>query len=318
MYKTIADRMEGCSKIILVHGNADMDAIGSAFAISEAFGDSVIFAPNGVDRVAKKVADKLGIVIVEDAAIEDYDCVVVVDTSSPEQLSSSNGPVVPDDAIVIDHHKPSGKWNVSTMLCDTSKVACTQIVYRIIKAGGKELTRTIALALLGGMITDGGHFQFSTIELLRDFADIMEEAGIEMDEAFDLTRSNVGMSERVAILKCLGRSRFERLGDMVVAIAIGGSFEASCCKALMMCGADVAFVASQREDVFRVSARCTQDIVRRGLHLGEILQGLGGETCTEGGGHGGAAGMSGTGDAEAMLNMCMRKTMDVFREINKT
>ena len=57
MYKTVADRLENCSKVILVHGNADMDAIGSAFALSEAFGDVTIYAPNGIDRVAKMVAD---------------------------------------------------------------------------------------------------------------------------------------------------------------------------------------------------------------------------------------------------------------------
>ena len=37
MYKTVADRLENCSKVILVHGNADMDAIGSAYAISSCF-----------------------------------------------------------------------------------------------------------------------------------------------------------------------------------------------------------------------------------------------------------------------------------------
>ncbi len=36
---------------------------------------------------------------------------------------------------------------------------------------------------------------------------------------------------------------------------------------------------------------------------------------SDGGGHGGAAGLTGIGDAEAMLNICMSKTMDTFREI---
>ena len=59
MYKTVADRLENCSKVILVHGNADMDAIGSAYALALAFGDATIYAPNGIDRVAKMVADKM-------------------------------------------------------------------------------------------------------------------------------------------------------------------------------------------------------------------------------------------------------------------
>ena len=317
MYKTVADRLENCSKVILVHGNADMDAIGSAYALSLACGDATIYAPNGIDRVAKMVADKMDIPIHEKADLSQFERVIVVDTSSPEQLSNGTEMDFPDDTIVIDHHVPSGKWNEEYTLCDTTKVACTQIILRIIKASGKTITKEIGLALIGGMITDGGHFQFSTSELLRDFADVMDEAGIDMDEAFALTKSEIGMSERIAMMKCVERSRFERVGDMIVAVAIGGSFEASGCRALLTSGADVAFVASQRDDSFRLSARTTQDIMRRGLHLGEILKGLGTETCTEGGGHGGAAGMSGIGDAEAMLHMCMKRTMDVFRDIKK-
>lgn len=40
---------------------------------------------------------------------------------------------------------------------------------------------------------------------------------------------------------------------------------------------------------------------------------------SDGGGHGGAAGINGTGDVEAMLMICMENTMDVMRDIrNRT
>ena len=51
---------------------------------------------------------------------------------------------------------------------------------------------------------------------------------------------------------------------------------------------------------------------------GEILNGIGEETLTDGGGHNAAAGMTGTGDAEAMLHICMQRTMDEFRRIKKS
>jgi nanoRNase/pAp phosphatase (c-di-AMP/oligoRNAs hydrolase) len=105
---------------------------------------------------------------------------------------------------------------------------------------------------------------------------------------------------------------------MVVAVAIGGSFEASSCRALTLAGADVVFVGSQRDEEFRISARATQDMVRKGVHLGNIMGELSGETHTEGGGHGGAAGLSGVGDAEAMLHMCMTRTMNEFRRIKNS
>lgn len=317
MYSTVADRLKDGKKVILVHGNADMDAIGSAYAISRTFGNCDIYAPAGIDRIAKTVIEKMNIPVLEECDISDYDLVVAVDTSSPEQYKPKEIEV-PEGSIVIDHHTPTGKWKDMVMLCDDTMTSCTEIIMRLIKTAGMEFDRETALVLVGGMITDGGHFQFANSTLLRDFADLMDQFNIDMDEAFMLTKTEMSMSERVATMKCIERSKFDRVGDMIVATSLGGSFEASGCRALLTSGADVVFVASQREDSFRLSARTTQEMVRRGVHLGEILNGIGEETLTDGGGHNAAAGMTGIGDAEAMLHICMQRTMDEFRRIKKT
>jgi nanoRNase/pAp phosphatase (c-di-AMP/oligoRNAs hydrolase) len=99
-----------------------------------------------------------------------------------------------------------------------------------------------------------------------------------------------------------------------VAISLGSSHESSVCKALLGIGADVAFVGSQRDEKFRISARARQDLVRKGMHLGKILDEVGGETSSSGGGHAGAAGLTGTGDVEALLNICLSRSMSFFRE----
>lgn len=315
-YTETAKALEGGSKIILIHGNADMDAVGSAYAISRCFGDCEIYAPEGIDRVSKTVAEKLDIRILDKCDFSNYEKIVVVDTSSPEQLSPTVTEV-PSHAIVIDHHMPTGKWDGYHYLCDDTMCACTEVVLRIIRASGKKMDKITGLALVGGMITDGGHFQFANPALLRDFADVMEECGIEMDEAFALTKAVMSVSERIATMKCVERSRFDRVGDMIVATAISGSFEATGCRALLQAGADVVFVASQRDDTFRISARATQDMLRKGVHLGEIMKQIGSEVTADGGGHGGAAGISGIGDCEAMLHICMMRTMDEFRAIKR-
>lgn len=315
MLGRIADALKDGSKVILVHGNADMDAIGSAYALSKAYADSVIYAPNSLDRVARMVCEKMDIEVLEECDLTNYDKVVIVDTSSPEQLEG--GGEIPKDAIVIDHHKPTGKWDVDTFYCDDSKTSCCEIILQILNIAEAEITRDMGLMLLGGMLTDSGHFQFAKPDMLPSFSEIMNKCGIEMDEAMDLTEAPVSMSERVAMMKAIERTRFDRVGEMIVAISFGGSFEASSCRAIMAAGADVVFVGSQRENTFRLSARATQEAVRKGVHLGEIMSGIGEETMTDGGGHGGAAGLSGIGDTEAMLNICMSRTMDVFRDIKR-
>ncbi len=310
----IIDRLKGKRKVILTHGNSDMDAIGSAYALRNAFGPADIYAPAGVDRVARMVADKLEIPILDSADLGDYELVVVVDSSSPDLLQNPDL-TVPPNSLIIDHHAPTGKWEGMDFHCDDTRTSCCEIVKDIIDDAGIEIDRSSGLALLGGMLTDSGHFQYADTRMLRAFADIQDRCGIPMDEAMLLVRAPMNMSERQAAMKAIGRSKFDKVGDMIVAVSYGSSFEAASCRALLASGADVVFVGSQRDEEFRVSARATQEMVRRGIKLDAIMGQLSKETFTDGGGHGGAAGMTGVGDAEAMIHMCMMKTMDEFRKI---
>jgi hypothetical protein len=59
MLRTTADMLKDKRKIILVHGNADMDAFCSAYALSKSFPPAVICAPGGMDRVTKSVIEKI-------------------------------------------------------------------------------------------------------------------------------------------------------------------------------------------------------------------------------------------------------------------
>lgn len=312
----LVKRLENKKKVILTHGNSDLDAIGSAYGIKASFGPADIYAPAGIDRVSKMVIEKLGIAVLESANLEDYELVVVVDSSSPDQLQTE-GLVIPPGSLIIDHHACTGRWQGMDFFYDETRTSCCEIVKDIIDCAGIPIDRTTGLMLLGGMLTDSGHFQYADYRALRAFADLLEKCRIPMDEALSLVKAPVNMSEKMAALKAIGRSKFERVGDMIVAVSFGSSYEAASCRALMAAGADVVFVGSQRDEEFRVSARATQEMVRRGVKLDAIMGQLSHETLTDGGGHGGAAGITGTGDAEAMVHMCMMKTMDEFRNIKK-
>ena len=144
---------------------------------------------------------------------------------------------------------------------------------------------------------------------------LIEQAGVNVEDVLALTDSPTDISERVAQMKGGQRMRFERVGEYIVAVSQGSSFESSVCKAMLSLGADIAFVASQRDQEFRLSARARQDLVRKGLHLGQLLGDVGQETDNDGGGHGGAAGLVGVGDAEAILNICMQKSLAFLRKI---
>lgn len=316
MLDATIEMMKGKKKLVVMHRNADMDALGSAYAIASCFSPADIFAPGGMNHMTKVVVDKLGINVLEQCDISQYEQIVVVDCSSPEQTTTETF-TLPDNCIAIDHHIPTGKWDNHHFYCDHNKVANVEIFLDVIKKENIKMDRDLALVILLGMLTDSGHFQFANPQLLKDFAYVLDETGIAMDEVMNLAKNEISISERVSVMKVVQKAKYERIGDMIVATSAGSSFESSGCFALIAAGADVAFVASQRDENFRLSSRATQKIVRRGINLGEMLKSVGTDTITDGGGHEGAAGLSGNGDADAILHICMQKTMDQFREIKK-
>jgi phosphoesterase RecJ-like protein len=312
MLKAIAAELREGSKLVLVHGNADPDALGCAYAVFSCFPNVTVVAPGGLDRISKLVSEKLAFKPGELADMSKFDKVVVLDTSSPDQLAPMAS--LPPGSIIVDHHARSERWNEHKYYCDDTKRSCAEIVYQMLNEAHIKVPREAGLALLAGMLTDSGHFKYATPALLKAFAEVMESCHIDIDEAYDLVDLDQDISERISQLKGAQRARFERVGEYLVAISLGSAFESSVCKSLLAIGADVAFVGSQRNEQFRVSARARQEVVRRGMHLGKMLEDIGTETSGDGGGHGGAAGLMGVGDVEAILNICMSRSLEFFRK----
>ena len=134
-------------KVVLLHGNADPDALGSAFAMQQAFGDIVIAAPGGMDRVSKVVANKLSIEVLEKVDVTEFDLVAAVDSSSPEQLGVTGSLV----SVVIDHHAPTGAWTGPLHFIDESRRSCAEIVLDLVNAADHTPDRRTGLALAAGM-----------------------------------------------------------------------------------------------------------------------------------------------------------------------
>ncbi|OGS44879.1 MAG: hypothetical protein A3K76_03070 [Euryarchaeota archaeon RBG_13_57_23] len=313
MLSSIANELskEG-STLVLLHGNADADAVASAFAVQQSFPEVIIGVPGGLDRVSKQLSKILNIPTVEDVSKVHYARLLILDTSGPEQLDFD---IDLSKAMVIDHHVRNERWEKAAMYhCDDSKSSCSEIVYELLKREKRKVTREMALALLFGMLTDSGYFRFAKHDTLVTFSEIMATHGIQMDEAMNQVDLDVDISERISQLKGAQRLKYWKVGNYIVATSQGSAFEASVCKALLGLGADVAFVGSQRGEQFRVSARATQAMVRKGVHLGKLLGGIGSETANGGGGHPGAAGLTGTGDVEAILNIAAENAMKLLQK----
>ena len=301
---------------MLLHGNADPDALASAFAVQQSFPDVTIGTTGGMDRLSKLLAATLGIETAYD--VEDVQAarLLILDTSGPEQLE---GEFDLSKALVVDHHMRNERWSSARLYyCDDTKSSCSEIVFELLKAAGKEFPREVALALMYGILTDTGYFKFAKPSALVAFSELMTLHDVHMDEAMGLVGVDIEISERISQLKGAQRLKYWKIGDHIVATSQGSAYEASVCKALLNLGADVVFVGSQRGPDFRISARATPDLVRKGLHLGKLLGNVGSETTNGGGGHPGAAGITGVGDVEAILNISAENAMKFLRELGSS
>ncbi len=317
MLSKIASELESASEIaVLLHGNADPDALASAFAVARTFDGVSVVAPGGLDRVSKVLAQQLGMEVLTDIDKRRGQLILVLDTSGPDQIPLD---IDYSDAVVIDHHALNKAWQVARIYyCDDSKASCAEIVYELLKAANSEPDRDTALAMMTGILTDTGNFKYARPGSMIAFAELMELHRIGMDEAVGLVSLDVELSEKISQLRGAQRLKYWKVGSRVVAISQGSAFEASVCKSLLHLGADIAFVGSQRGDAFRISARATSEMVRAGVHLGKLLNGIGTETSNGGGGHPGAAGISGVGDVEAMLNISAENAIKLLNELESS
>ena len=305
------DLIRGHNRVLyLCHRNADPDAVGSAFALREAFGGD-IGAVEGVSRTAASLRSAMGADIEIDPSPQGYNLVVVVDTAVGQQIGGFNL----RDYAVVDHHQDRDLIGSALFYIQRPADSTAEIVWEILKRSDILPTREAALGLVVGIITDTGRFKHSGASSFRTVAEILERTKLEYAEALEvLSRVPTERSRRIAALRAASRAQIEWTDDWVVVSSEVGAFEGSSAMTLVEIGADVALVGGDHGDVSRVSGRARRDAVLAGLDLaaimGEVARGRGGD----GGGHRGAAALEAAGPLEDLLRECRRRVVEALKE----
>jgi len=294
--------------LYLCHRNADPDAIGSAFALQQAFGGAV-GAVDDLSRTGEGLANAIGADIEINPRAEDYDLVVVVDTSVRLQL----GDFHPLRYAVIDHHLDKGLLEGAEFYIQRPSKSTAEIVWMILKQSGRKASRKMALGLLVGLISDTGRFRRASPEAFQTTAELLEAGGFDYEDALQTLSVPEDISQRIAVLKAATRAKVDRQGDWLIATTEINSFEGSAAMALVDLGADVAFAAGKHIDICRVSARAGRKAARKGLNLAEILREIAGAHGGEGGGHRAAAALEARGEPGSLLEECRKKVAESLR-----
>ncbi|MFH1450949.1 MAG: DHH family phosphoesterase [archaeon] len=305
---------------LIAHHNADPDAVGSAYALSEALKqlgcETEIGVAESISKLSKQVMEILG----ADVAISpeiNCDLLVLLDISTPGQLSSYAETVNNADVprVIIDHHAVQGEsLSADKKIVDENAKSTTEIIHRLLPLLGVKVTRKMALAIVLGLVTDTAHFRFASIETFELLASLMREHSIDPGEVMEILSLVPDVSERIAVLKGAQRVKFTRVKDYLVATTIVGTFEAATARALLRCGADVAIAAAHKDKEVRISMRSKPAFSNEtGINLGvDISPELAKIVDGSGSGHPNAAGVNGTNTEN--INQALEKAVEIITQ----
>jgi len=295
--------------LYLCHRNADPDAVGSGFALREAFGGDLA-AVEGVSRTAAALLLAIGVDVLIDPPLEGYDLVVVVDTAVRLQVGDLNL----RNYAVVDHHQDRDLIEAASFYIQRPVDSTAEIVWEILDRSGIVPSRESIIALVVGIITDTGRFKHAHASSFRTVSEILERSGIEYNDALEvLSRVPTEVSRRIAALRAASRAEIEWTGDWVVVSSEVGAFEGSSAMTLVEIGADVALVGGMHADCCRISGRARRGAVLAGLDLAAILRDVGRAHRGDGGGHRGAAALEASGPPKELLAECRKKVMAALK-----
>ncbi|MDE0137384.1 MAG: DHH family phosphoesterase [bacterium] len=171
---------EAATLVATGHVKPDGDALGSALGLAlaaRATGRSarVCFGERFVLGRHYGFLDTRPVVGPEEAGAPDV--LVAFDCNDPDRLGAELAPVVDaaGTVVMIDHHV-AGPGFGDIRVSDPDAPAAALLCYRLIRMIGWEVSAEVATALLLGMVTDTGRFQYGNTnpEVLRAAAELVQ------------------------------------------------------------------------------------------------------------------------------------------------
>ncbi|MFH0817410.1 MAG: DHH family phosphoesterase [Candidatus Micrarchaeota archaeon] len=290
--------------IITFHSLADVDAVGSAFALKSFFSNAKVVAPDTVNSHAKKLMKLLGLKL--DEFDPSHEALIVLDTHSKRLLGSFSAEKAD---IVIDHHIKQDSIDARHAIIDNSYSSTSEIVYGILKQLG-PIDSSSATCLLAGIISDSAGFKNANWRAFEAIAELSPLSNLNYGQILEITEARPDVSQRMAILKAMQRCELERVGDFLIASSQVNACESLAAEALVDIGADVAFVAYSGEDA-RISSRMRIGLEGK-MNLAELMARAGKIIGGSGGGHECAAGAN--GPEIEKLNEALAECIAIARE----
>ncbi len=290
--------------LITFHSLADLDAVGSAFALKSWFPNSKIVPPDDLNSHSKRLLKALNLSV--DKFDSKHEALIVLDTHSKILLGRFS---VEKADIVIDHHMKQESIDAKHAIIDNSYCSTSEIVYEILKELG-PINATAATCLIAGMVSDSAGFKNATKKTFQYLSELIEISEISYSKILDLTFSRPDVSQRIAILKAIQRCEVHREGNYIITTSSINTCESLAAESTVSIGADVSLVGYLGDDA-RISARMRNELKDK-VNLANVMSEAGKILGGSGGGHEVAAGAN--GPEKEKLQGALSASVDIIRD----
>ena len=278
----ILKNLEGKRVLLLMHHNADVDSLASACVLKGFLSkknEVAIGASESLAKQTKKLLDMIEEEIVIDPDCSEYDFVIVLDTSSLEQIKTVKNVKVD---LVIDHHD-KGDLKAEMELIDKNAKATSCIIYIVLKELNYEFTKSDKKLLIAGIVSDTAHLRFANKEVFKIISELLGD--FSFGEILNLLAVEEDSSDRIATMKAAKRMEIYKINDLIIVFSKLGSHEAIAARNLVKLGADIAIVMTKKDNELRISSRGRERILSKDVNLAEVFEKVGEFIEGSGGGH---------------------------------
>lgn len=285
--------------VIASHMNADVDALSSIYALHSIFPNSQMAIEDRMDEPGKIFAARVGISPKKLSSFkkEDYDGLIIVDTSAPTLVKSAQGwPIL----LIIDHHRENEHMvNAELALRNSSAASTAEIIAEILP----EIKPEVAFALACGIVSDSARFKGGHLSTFKTLVSLMEKSGKDYPEILQYGEPEPTSELKELVLKSIKKMHITRHGNYLIATVKVRNHESFVSSALSEF-ADAVFVGrwKRAEGETKISARARKSIP---IPLNEVMAQVGKEFHGAGGGHSKAAGSSAKAKPEIALKRCV-------------
>lgn len=284
--------------VITFHTIGDRDAVGSAVALSSYFTNATVVTPDFITSNARHMISLLGLGgKVSGKLPKDAELVIVCDANNMYALASMGRRITANgiNILFIDHHAPHDKGEAHGSIFNDEKYNSTaSIIYDALKRLNASVAKETAVLLLNGIIADSADLQNSSPLTFRQMAELLETAGMTFSFVAHHFKAEVPVANKYRVINDVLAARVDRVGKYIVMYGKASEHANVVADAALRldCDASVFWTASPSEASIsaRLKSPCADELP---LHLGTVMESVGGIVGGEGGGHACAAGAYG-------------------------